>query len=158
MTDTTEPYCNHDAPAVRNGICECGAIVPGTYGFAVGPSDFGPIGVISGPEFSASGNMVLRAGNALTKGGWTQSVHIVLTPTETGDYIASLVAAQTGRPHARLTDIQFRALLTLIMVSDPTPLNDADDNTILDLAHQESVARGYADWVVAYHEHPKVTS
>lgn len=27
MNDATEPYCNHDAPAVRNGRCECGAIV-----------------------------------------------------------------------------------------------------------------------------------
>ncbi len=22
-----EPYCNHDAPAVREGVCECGALV-----------------------------------------------------------------------------------------------------------------------------------
>lgn len=29
MTDISEPYCNHDAPAVRGGICECGAAITG---------------------------------------------------------------------------------------------------------------------------------
>lgn len=23
----TEPWCNHDAPAIRNGVCECGEII-----------------------------------------------------------------------------------------------------------------------------------
>lgn len=25
-----EPWCNHDAPAVRNGVCECGEVVQPT--------------------------------------------------------------------------------------------------------------------------------
>jgi hypothetical protein len=27
ITEVREPHCNHDAPAVRNGVCECGAKV-----------------------------------------------------------------------------------------------------------------------------------
>lgn len=41
-----DPYCNHDIPAIRDGICECGAVIrqivyrypardPGTGDFAV---------------------------------------------------------------------------------------------------------------------------
>jgi hypothetical protein len=27
LAEDREPWCNHDAPAVRNGVCECGAKV-----------------------------------------------------------------------------------------------------------------------------------
>lgn len=57
----------------------------------------------------------------------------------------------------RLSDTEYRALLDLLMCSDPWPV-DSDDHDwthdeITRLVDREALARGYADWVVAYHEH-----
>lgn len=54
-----------------------------------------------------------------------------------------------------LTDPQFRSLLDLFMCSDPWPVhrNTGDGRkTIESLLDTEAKARGYADWIGAYHE------
>ena len=57
-----------------------------------------------------------------------------------------------------MTDIQFRALLDLTMVSDPWPLEYGKDD-IDDLLDGEARERGYSGWVPAYHDfdHPGMT-
>lgn len=51
-----------------------------------------------------------------------------------------------------MNDEQFRVLLDLFMVSDPWPLEISKHETMKDMLHEESVERGYDDWVHAYHE------
>ena len=50
-----------------------------------------------------------------------------------------------------LSDITFRALLDLFMVSDPWPAG-VDQKPINDLLEGESIERGYNGWVEAYHK------
>lgn len=52
-----------------------------------------------------------------------------------------------------MTDKQFRVLLNLAMVSDPTPLSKEEDAIFIAMLDDESVKRGYESWPVAYHEH-----
>jgi len=54
-----------------------------------------------------------------------------------------------------MNDLQFRALLDIIMVSDPSPLANGLDTALVSLAEQEAKARGWGGWSVAYHEHMK---
>ncbi len=55
-----------------------------------------------------------------------------------------------------MEDIEYRAFLDLMMVSDPWPLEDPDSDTILGLfADREAHNRQYENWVVAYHEMPR---
>lgn len=56
-----------------------------------------------------------------------------------------------------LTGTQFRALMDLIMVSDPWPLEDDEfsQNTLIDLANKEAHARSFDSWIDAYHELPR---
>lgn len=60
-------------------------------------------------------------------------------------------------PTPVLSDDEFRALLDLLMVSDPWPIDtDTGQHLLLqDLAAREWAARGHDDnsWLVAYHEH-----
>lgn len=51
-----------------------------------------------------------------------------------------------------LSDFQFRALLNYMMMSDDVALNGPDRLTIMDLLEYESDARGFKDWVEAYHK------
>lgn len=51
-----------------------------------------------------------------------------------------------------LTDGQFRALLNLMMVSDPWPLSDEEHDRIDWLLDCEAQARGFDRWTEAYHE------
>lgn len=45
---------------------------------------------------------------------------------------------------------QFRALLDLVMCSDPWP-EGVEREPIVTLLNFESVMRGYGDWISAYH-------
>jgi hypothetical protein len=61
------------------------------FGFDVGPMHFGRAGIIARPtERSMTGNFILEAGPALRNGGWTKSLHIVLTPDEAREFHAAL--------------------------------------------------------------------
>jgi len=50
-----------------------------------------------------------------------------------------------------LTDAQLRALVDLLMVSDPLPLSWEDRVALVTLAGAESEIRGFNDWHAAYH-------
>ena len=55
-----------------------------------------------------------------------------------------------------MDDNEFRAFLDLMMCSDPWPIppgssGDDEQGTLLDLAEKESNARGFDDWIEAYH-------
>lgn len=65
---------------------------PTSYGWATGPSKFGPRGVIARPERSGTGNVILRAGNEVDPPGlgWTQVAHVVLEPEEARALIADM--------------------------------------------------------------------
>ena len=52
-----------------------------------------------------------------------------------------------------MNDEEFRALLDLLMVSDPWPLTSGR-GALEAFADRIAVARGYADWVEAYHKEP----
>lgn len=49
-----------------------------------------------------------------------------------------------------MTDLELRALLTLMMCSDPRPAGTED--VLEALLDRESNARGFANWIVAYHD------
>ncbi len=51
-----------------------------------------------------------------------------------------------------MTNHEFLALLHLLMCSDPTPVSEADDNTLTTWADAEARRRGFDGWVVAFHE------
>lgn len=51
-----------------------------------------------------------------------------------------------------MNDRQFRALLNLVMASDPTPLSDEEDDTVRDLLANEAHKRGFMDWIEAFHD------
>lgn len=54
-----------------------------------------------------------------------------------------------------MTDLQFRYFLDLIMVSDPWPLDVKAGEELIALANEESVKRGFENWIYAYHKHMK---
>lgn len=54
---------------------------------------------------------------------------------------------------SRLTDSQFRHLLDLLMASDPWPLSGEANEELVELADAEAAARGFENWIVAFHEH-----
>lgn len=56
-----------------------------------------------------------------------------------------------------MNDAEFRVLLNLCMVSDPSPLPDAEDAVFTALLDRESVERGFGSWPVAYHESTSIT-
>lgn len=50
-----------------------------------------------------------------------------------------------------MSDDQFKVFLELMMCSDPWPLAHGHE-TMVNLADSESRARGFMDWIEAYHE------
>uniref|UniRef100_A0A6H1ZA09 Uncharacterized protein n=1 Tax=viral metagenome TaxID=1070528 RepID=A0A6H1ZA09_9ZZZZ len=50
-----------------------------------------------------------------------------------------------------MTGDQFKALLDLIMCSDPWPTDKNNQKTIEQLANEEADKRNYNDWIEAYH-------
>lgn len=62
---------------------------------------------------------------------------------------------ETLAPQPTLSDDVFRVLLDLYMVSDPWPLSSAADDTLHALIDAEGQARGFGDWVTAYHRFEK---
>ena len=76
-----------------------------SFGWEVGPSEFGPRGIIAVPELSMAGNIVLHVGNEntgpedrLAPGGWFKVAHVVLTPAETIELIAHLATNLVSDP------------------------------------------------------------
>lgn len=56
-----------------------------------------------------------------------------------------------------MTDEQYRAFLDLMMCADPWPCPRGEgQSTLSELADQEAKVRGYENWIIAYHEHPRV--
>lgn len=49
-----------------------------------------------------------------------------------------------------MSDLEFRALLDLMVVSDPFP-TDVNRDVIENLLDREAIARGHTNWVDAYH-------
>lgn len=58
-----------------------------------------------------------------------------------------------------MTPQEFRALLDLMMCSDPWPVTDTGNgdghDTLIQLVEREAKERGYRDWIGACHYHPK---
>ena len=54
-----------------------------------------------------------------------------------------------------MSDKEFRAALRWMMVSDPWPLSEKEERTLKDMLNREAEARGFQNWVVAYHELPR---
>ena len=51
-----------------------------------------------------------------------------------------------------MNDRVFRALLDLFMCSDPWPASQEAEAVVREYLNEESARRGFAGWVVAYHE------
>lgn len=67
--------------------------MPATYGTEIERSIYRPDAhVIVMDGTSHAGNVILRAGSTHAE-GWTQSLHIVLTPTEARAFAAEVLAA-----------------------------------------------------------------
>lgn len=47
---------------------------------------------------------------------------------------------------------EYRAFLDLLMHSDPYPV-DCGKDALISYANREAFARGYDDWIDAYHRH-----
>lgn len=52
----------------------------------------------------------------------------------------------------RFTAQEFGTLCDWLMVSDPFPLEQYRKKRIVDMLNDESQARGYDDWIQAYHD------
>jgi hypothetical protein len=52
----------------------------------------------------------------------------------------------------KLSDEEFRALLSMMMASDPNPAGSKVDDVMVGLVKRESAARGFDSWFTAYHE------
>lgn len=65
-----------------------------TYGLQVDASEYQPMrSVLTSPERTASGNIVLRAGREISATSWERTEHIVLTPEEAQNLAHHLLAA-----------------------------------------------------------------
>lgn len=51
-----------------------------------------------------------------------------------------------------MTDHEFRALMSLVMSADPSPVSPDVDAVVTGLLDREAVERGFDGWVTAYHE------
>ena len=69
---------------------------PSTYGREIAPSAYNrERSLIQSPSLSDTDNLILRVGREWTRGGsWHQTEHVVLTPTETVQFIAEVAALQ----------------------------------------------------------------
>ena len=55
-----------------------------------------------------------------------------------------------------MRNLAFRALLDLLMVSDPFPLDEISHDELCLFADQQSLLRGFENWIVAYHEYKRL--
>lgn len=63
------------------------------FGWDVGPTAYGPRGIIARPHLSMAGNLVLEVGHESTDGeGWFKTTHVVLTPEETAEFVTVIQA------------------------------------------------------------------
>ena len=51
-----------------------------------------------------------------------------------------------------MNDNELRSLLNVMMVADPWISDEKDRENIIQLLNREAEARGYEDWIEAYHE------
>jgi hypothetical protein len=59
-----------------------------SFGWEIGPSQFGPRGIVGKPELSGAGNLIIRAGIE-NEMGWHQVAHVVLTPDEADAFLTA---------------------------------------------------------------------
>ena len=52
-----------------------------------------------------------------------------------------------------MRNLAFRALLDLLMISDPWPLDEKSHDELRCFADKESRLRGHDDWIEAYHDY-----
>ena len=76
-----------------------------TLGLQVSRSEWVPFrSVVSGPEVTASGNIVLRVGREHAD-GWSQTEHVVLTPDEAHTLVGAISTALQADDIAALVEI-----------------------------------------------------
>jgi hypothetical protein len=64
-----------------------------SFGWDVGPSEFGSRGIVARPHTSIAGNVILEVGTESPTGtGWFKVAHVVLTPDEAKELQAALGA------------------------------------------------------------------
>ena len=82
------------------------------------------------------------------------SSHIHTREQLTGsDHLAQ--ERKTDMPHVEyMNRKELRALMNLLMVSDPSPLSSAEDAALRDVADRVAMEFGYHDWIDAYHNLP----
>lgn len=51
-----------------------------------------------------------------------------------------------------MDSFEYRALLDLLMCSDPYPVENGED-AVKGYADRQAVERGFSDWIDAYHNH-----
>lgn len=52
-----------------------------------------------------------------------------------------------------MNNLEFRALMNLLMCSDPWPTaNWEDEEHLKGLANYEAAKRGFENWIIAYHD------
>ena len=56
-----------------------------------------------------------------------------------------------------MNNMEFRAFLDLMMVSDPWPLDSHADRVLNGFADQQARDRGFPEWITAYHEFDGIT-
>lgn len=74
------------------------------------------------------------------------------------DRVPEMPCTPAPRVTGQLGDTEFRALLDLMMCSDPWPIPDGEGQrqVLEQLLNQESRRRGYTHWTEAYHDSEKV--
>ena len=51
-----------------------------------------------------------------------------------------------------MTRDEFKALLSLFMASDPSPVSDEEDVLVRELLNRISYEQGFDSWEIAFHE------
>jgi hypothetical protein len=65
-----------------------------TYGLEIEASEYHPLrSLLTSPQRTASGNIVLRAGREISETSWERTEHIVLSPEEAQNLAHHLLAA-----------------------------------------------------------------
>lgn len=47
---------------------------------------------------------------------------------------------------------EFKAIMALVMFSDPCPVNPITENQIISFLNRKSKEMGFIDWIEAYHK------
>lgn len=68
-----------------------------------------------------------------------------------------MLAIERSLSKPQMSDAEFRALLNLVMMSYPSPIDDVEDAVLRNFLNSESVKRGFTTnkgdaWIVAFHD------